>query len=341
MSAGNELGWELNQKHVFVLSSSGKPIFSSYGDEQDMATTFGLLQAVLSMVIDSGDSIKFIQAGQRKIVFLVKQSLYFVCISSTNEPEVVLLKQLQFLYSQILLVLTAKVHDVLEKNPSTDLRQLLGSDTTRLMKANAIDHRIGTVSDIAPIYVAFESLRNFACKSDLRREIFLSLKFCVENAGAALGILMYHDSLVVFSPNSAIELPLTSGDAVLLTHFVANSASLRSSDQHWIPVCLPEFNEKGFLQAYVSSLNFSGGSERAKEKGTETESKFTLVLVAASADPDVFRSLHKNRLYFEKSLSEASISDELLLSLSTQQQKVFQRTHPTNPYCYYCTPFPY
>ena len=73
-----------------------KPIFSRYGDEQDLVTTFGLLQAVISIALDSGDTIRCIRAGSRKIVYFMKQSLYFVSISSTNEPEVVLLKQLHF-----------------------------------------------------------------------------------------------------------------------------------------------------------------------------------------------------------------------------------------------------
>jgi hypothetical protein len=156
ISSSNEAGWELNTKHIFVLSASGKPIFTYYGDEQEMVTTFGLIQAVISIVQSTGDSIKSIQAGSRKIVYLVEQSLYFVCISSTNEPEVVLLKHLQFLYSQILLVLTSRVHDVLANNPSTDLRQLLGADTTRLMRANAVVSGTNIESDITPIHIAFE-----------------------------------------------------------------------------------------------------------------------------------------------------------------------------------------
>ncbi len=44
-------GWERKvKKHIFILSSSGKPIFTRYGDEQEMVTTFGLLQAVVSIV---------------------------------------------------------------------------------------------------------------------------------------------------------------------------------------------------------------------------------------------------------------------------------------------------
>ena len=47
-------GWERDvRKHIFILSSSGKPIYSRYGDEQDIVTTFGLLQAGLF-----GESLK-------------------------------------------------------------------------------------------------------------------------------------------------------------------------------------------------------------------------------------------------------------------------------------------
>jgi hypothetical protein len=321
-SESNSIGWELNTKHIFVLSASGKPIFSYYGDEQEMVTTFGLVQAVISIVMSTGDSIKYIKAGGRKIVYFVEQSLYFICISSTNEPEVVLLKHLQFLYSQILLVLTSKVHDVFQNNPGTDLRELLGADTARLMRANAVVSGTSDASDITPIHIAFESLRHFACRSELRHEVFLSLRFCVENSGAALGILLYKDTLVCFSANAEMDFSISTGDAVLLTHFVANSASLRSSDQHWIPICLPEFNDRGFLQAYVSSLQVSV-SEKAAESG------FSLVLVAASGDPDVFRRLHKNRLYFEKTILEPSIAEGLLISSSMQQTLVDKFLEPS------------
>ena len=64
---GESSGWEQDEKHVFILSSSGKPIFSRYGDEQELSTTFGLLQAVVSIVQAQGDSIKCIQAGKRRL----------------------------------------------------------------------------------------------------------------------------------------------------------------------------------------------------------------------------------------------------------------------------------
>ena len=178
ISGSIKKGWELEKKHIFVLSSSGKPIFSRYGDEQDLVTTFGLLQAVISIAVDSGDYIRCIRAGDRNIVYMLRGSLYFVSISSTNEPEIVLLKQLHFIYQQILLVLTSKVHEVFRSNPSSDIRQLLGPDTTRLMHAACDD-------ELAPTSVVFESIDSVIMPDKLRDDIVEYLKFCVEKSSAA------------------------------------------------------------------------------------------------------------------------------------------------------------
>ena len=172
-----DTGWEFKKKHIFILSSSGKPIFSKYGDEQELVTTFGLLQAIMSIVIDSGDSLKCIMAGKRKIMFLVRKSLYFVCMSSSNEPEVVLIAQLNFLYNQVLFILTSKIHDVLTSNPSADIRQLLGSDSTKLLNSACSD-------DVVDASIVFESIKSFVCSKELRDDILFHLKYCVEKSGA-------------------------------------------------------------------------------------------------------------------------------------------------------------
>ena len=119
-------------KHILILSSSGKPIFLKYGDEQMMANTFGSIQAVISVVSDTISSaassyqrkqltekesdLLCIKAGNRKIVYFIRDNLYFIIISSLNEPELILNMQLQFMYSLILMILTFKVHDLLNYN---------------------------------------------------------------------------------------------------------------------------------------------------------------------------------------------------------------------------------
>ena len=40
-------------------------------------------------------------------------------------------------------------------------------------------------------------------------------------------------------------------DMQLLFSMVFNSASLLNGNEHWIPLCLPKFNAKGFLHTYI------------------------------------------------------------------------------------------
>ena len=197
-----ENGWELERKHLFVLSASGKPIFSRHGDEQEIVSTFGLLQAFISIVLDCNDSIQSMKAGDRTIVFFTKCSLYFVAMSFTNEPEIVLLKQLQFLYSQMLFAVTAKVHDLLNSNPSLDIRQLVGVVSAAQLKKYVITPIVFSIcahifqdtfrlmhescaTTLCPNFISFESLPSFVCKKALREELTSELRKSVNKSGAA------------------------------------------------------------------------------------------------------------------------------------------------------------
>ena len=169
---------ELVPKNIFIFTSSGKPIFCKVGNEEDLVTTFGFLQAVVSIVLASGDVMKSIIAGDRRIVFLLRNSIYFVIVSSTAEPECILLKHLEYLYQQILFILTAKVHTILDNNPATDLRSILGSDSDRILRA-------GCEGDLVPIPIAFHSIPSLAMEKYIREDIYNNLKFSVDNSGAA------------------------------------------------------------------------------------------------------------------------------------------------------------
>ena len=64
--------WKRHHKHVFVVSSAGKPIYARYGDEQRMAPFMAAISAVVSFVDDSGDTIRHFKAGRHQFVFLLK-----------------------------------------------------------------------------------------------------------------------------------------------------------------------------------------------------------------------------------------------------------------------------
>lgn len=297
--------WEHNSKHIFILSSSGKPVFSRHGDEQELVTTFGLLQAVISIIQDSGDHLKCIRAGNgnRVIVYFLRHSLYFVAISSTREPEIILRKQLEFMYSQIILILTSKVHDVLKSNSSKDIRDLLGPETNQLLHA-------ACRTDIVSPSIAFQAVKIVNMNGDLRSDIQTILKSCVEISGSVLGIMLHGDSLLGYYANASASLTLDTSDVLLLSHFIGNASSLKSHDQNWVPVCMPNFNSNAFLQAYICNLKIVKSME------------FFLVLIAVETDSSAFRGLHESRLQLEKNISEPAISNRLLQTLSSQERMV-------------------
>ena len=72
------------EKHIFVLSESGKPIYSLHGEEGMLVTLVGPMLALVSVVADGGDTIKSIKSADTNIVFLVKSPLILVGVSSNS-----------------------------------------------------------------------------------------------------------------------------------------------------------------------------------------------------------------------------------------------------------------
>jgi hypothetical protein len=63
-SSGQLRAWETYSKHVLVLTSSGKPIYSLHGDPDSLAGLMALATALISVVADHGDKLQHILAGQ-------------------------------------------------------------------------------------------------------------------------------------------------------------------------------------------------------------------------------------------------------------------------------------
>ena len=65
-------------------------------------------------------------AGSLKIVFVLKGPIYLVSVSKTGEPVSQLSQQLNYMYSQIISILTGRIVSILEKKAYFDIRNLLG-----------------------------------------------------------------------------------------------------------------------------------------------------------------------------------------------------------------------
>lgn len=80
----HDSNWLNQKKHVFILSSAGKPIYSLHGDEDKFSSLFGVMQALVSFVQSNNDTIKAINAAGVKFVFLTKHPFILVAVSRTN-----------------------------------------------------------------------------------------------------------------------------------------------------------------------------------------------------------------------------------------------------------------
>eukprot|EP01031_Cornospumella_fuschlensis_P030786 gene30786-37194_t len=293
----------VKSKRIFILTSSGKPIFANASqDDEELVNIFGLMQAMISIVEAANDTIKVIQTTIHKIVFLLKENIYLICLTNTEENEFVLQAQLDFMYQHILMILTSKIHSILTKNPSTDIRGLLGSDADQILGSTCR----GT---LCPAYVAFQALPTGYLDKSLRDEIASHLRAATEGSGAALGLVLRGGEggageggeVLLMHKNSQLELNLCTSDLILLMHFLTSSTSLRSFPQHYLPLCLPRFNRTGYLHLYVGKVHIGGvggGSGNSDKNGEILQ----LVLIAVSGEGGVFQSLLKGKNYFEKAL---------------------------------------
>ncbi len=107
----------------------------------------------------------------------------------------------------------------------------------------------------------------------------------------SIGLLLHQRDLLSAQQNSTAGLALGTSDLSLLVNFVASSSSLKSGDQHWVPLCLPAFNPGGYLQAFISNITLGAG--------TMDQTSVTVILIATSSDPDVFKELYYGKRMLE------------------------------------------
>ncbi|RUS16632.1 hypothetical protein BC937DRAFT_90978 [Endogone sp. FLAS-F59071] len=232
--------WTTHKKHFFILSSAGKPVWTRYGDESRISSLMGVIQAIVSFFADNDDSIRSINAGQHRFVFLLKDPLYFVAVARTGESESQLRDQLLYLYNQILSVLTgAQLTKIFEQRINFDLRRLLGGTEVFLDSLSTLFNR-----DHGFMLGAIQCQR---VPRDLRDRIGAMLA-----QGRAKDLLY---AMIVANGKLVTLLrprkhSLHPSDLHLLFNMLTGSTTFRSAES-WTPLCLPKFNSKGFLHAYI------------------------------------------------------------------------------------------
>ncbi|XP_042475904.1 vacuolar fusion protein MON1 homolog isoform X2 [Macadamia integrifolia] len=299
------ISWRKRKKHFFVLSHSGKPIYSRYGDEYKLAGFSATLQAIISFVENGGDRVKFVRAGKHQVVFLVKGPIYLVCISCTEEPYEVLKGQLDLIYGQIILILTKSVNRCFDKNPKFDMTPLLG----------------GTDAVFSSLIHSFGWQAAGAILQD------------VAESGVLFAILMCKHKVI--SLVGAQKASLHPDDMLLLSNFILSSESFRTSES-FSPICLPRYNPMAFLYAYVHYLDVDTylvlltTSSDAFYHLKDCRVRVEIVLLKSNVLSEVERSMLDGGMRVEDlpvDPSPRSGSSSPHLGLSTESLPRFKETH--------------
>ncbi|CAG8520654.1 44309_t:CDS:10 [Gigaspora margarita] len=195
----------------------------------------------------SGYRRKYGHEGRRCLLKKIKAynvanlgPLYLLAVSRTNESEMQLRDQLSYLYNQIVSVLTTtQLTKIFEQRVNFDLRRLLGGTEPFL------DNLASTMSD-EPGFM-FSSIQCVRMSKDLRDKVG-SIMQSIKPKDLLYAMLITNNKLLtLLRPRKH---SLHPADLHLVFNMVNGSSTFRSVES-WTPICLPKFNNKGFLHAYV------------------------------------------------------------------------------------------
>lgn len=314
--------WRSHRKHVFVLSEAGKPIYTRYGTEEALSSTMGVMMALVSFVEADKNIIRSIHAGERvilppalrldgllllkcpkicldgcKVVFLTKSPLVLVGVSKTCQSDKELLRELQYIYYQIVSLLTlTQLNHIFQHKQNYDLRRLLaGSEYLTDNLLNRLDRDPGLLISAVTCLPLASSVRDVV-SSSLQAAKAKNLVFSILLAGDQLVTLVRKKDQF-----------LHHIDLHLVFNLVGSSSSFREGEG-WTPICLPKFNTAGFFHAHISYL----------EPGSE------LCLILVSTDREDFFNMSDCKKRFLERLSKRSAYQGLKEALKCRSYSVEQ-----------------
>ena len=212
---------------------------NSHGSENKLVTFMGMLQALVSIIeCDGGNKLYHVIAGDHKIVFLHKNYLIFVCVSSEPDKSIEQLNlELEYVYSQIISTVTLTlIEKIFKSYPNYDIRKKLSGTEkliTNIIKRFHNDY--GMLLNCVNSYpLRFETREQIA---RMLAQNISSIKFVL------FGLLLFDNKLVaIIRPKTKNIHPV---DVHLLVNVITGLDHTKSSEFIQYPICLPNFNSTG------------------------------------------------------------------------------------------------
>ena len=280
--------WKAKLKHYMILSSAGKPVWSRHGDLSLINSSIGVVQTIISFYEGAKNPLLGFTAGGARFVVSTQGPLYFIAISKLGESDTQLRAQLEALYMQILSTLTLPaLRNIFVNRPSTDLRKPL-QGTESLISSLADNFTKGSPS------MLLGSLECLKLRKSQRHTI--NNAFLKQRADKLLyGLIVAGGRLVsVIRPRRH---SLHPSDLRLIFNMLFESEGIKAGGgENWIPLCLPAFNNQGYLYMYVSFFEGVSGEQAASSaaaRGRSGEEEIAMILV--SPDRESFFELKQMR----------------------------------------------
>ncbi|TQV99845.1 hypothetical protein V2A60_005274 [Cordyceps javanica] len=294
--------WKAKLKHYMILSSAGKPIWSRHGDLMLINSSIGVMQTIISFYEGAKSPLLGFTAGDARFVVLTRGPLYFVAVSKLGESDSQLRAQLDALYMQILSTLTLPtLKKIFVHRPSSDLRKPL-QGTESLLSSLADTFTRGSPTTL------LGSLECLKLRKSQRHSInntFLKLR----SDKLLYGLIIAGGKLVsVIRPRRH---SLHPSDLQLIFNMLFESDGIKGGGgENWIPLCLPAFNNQGYLYMYVSFLHDEGQEAQKEAAALPDEEQATpasqqIAMVLISTDKESFFSLQKMRADVAQQLAKS------------------------------------
>ncbi|KAK0729153.1 trafficking protein Mon1-domain-containing protein [Apiosordaria backusii] len=319
--------WQSKMKHYLILSSAGKPIYSRHGDLSLINSSMGVIQTIISFYEGAKDPLMGFTAGKARFVVLTAGPLYFVAISKLGESDAQLRSQLEALYMQILSTLTLPtLKNIFVHRPSTDLRKPL-EGTETLLSSLADSFTKGSPSALLG---ALECLKLRKSQRHAINNIFLKNR----TDKLLYGLIVAGGKLVsVIRPRKH---SLHPSDLQLIFNMLFESGSIKSGGgESWIPICLPAFNNSGYLYMYVSFFDDDNNDTQhppttpsqsspspPPTNNTPPESPQEIALILISPDRESFFPFSSLRTSLYNSLTKSGHLSLIRQSLSSPRPSI-------------------
>ena len=262
------------KRHFLIMSDGGKPVYSRYGDPIENNSIFATLSAMITKftIFNNSDSNKenlnIISNNKNKIVFLKKGQLIFIALSKKDDCTSLLYSQLEYLYNQLMSILTISFYSKLGDNPSKCLSTMSGTE-------NLFEQIIQYSSkSFTSLFNSYQVMNYIEGRDKLN-------KIAEEYRGEALYcIIMSPYEIIALARSNMIN--VVPSDLVLIQTLIFCQEMLRSQESY-VPICLPGISENGYIQFYS---NFS-------------EENIGVIFVTENMDPMYFVKFQEqyNKLY--------------------------------------------